>query len=165
VLHRGQAVRADSFGFGQLLTGGKEPLVRLLDGEERYLPADALSVIPNELLEDEVLNRSMWHFYLTLRAYGAATLRRSRPPWVRGQDGIWMSPNSLREKPTPCPGSNERSVSAGVDDEKRVVFIDEAPDQPDVIECTASPLPGANSLLTEPGVAPADRHPLGTATR
>ena len=123
MFRKGQCVRVDLLGLGQVLEDGETPLIRFLD-------------------EQEILNRTLWNVFLTLRVYGAATLRQGGLPWVRGHDGIWTTPDELHREPAHPPGTMPYFLPDDIGEDARVISPDDLSDGREVVECTVTRVSG-----------------------
>ena len=54
---------------GLVIKTGDQPRVRFLDGRECIVSSNTLTVIPQWMFDDEVLNRQAWENYLNRRVY------------------------------------------------------------------------------------------------
>lgn len=142
MFRKGQCVRSDLLGLGQVLEDGETPLIRFLDGRECRPTADSLSIVATEIFKQEILNHTLWNVFLTLRVYGAATLRQGGLPWVRGHDGIWTTPDELHREPPHPPGTMPYFLPDDIGEDARVISPDDLSDGREVVECTVTRVSG-----------------------
>lgn len=119
VFRRGQYVRSYLFGLGQVLADDEAVLVRFLGGRECRVPAESLTVVPEEVFETEIANRSVIEARLLIHVYGPEALDPSGRLWVRDPDGLWTTVDKLREESTWPPGGFEFSAHDDVDADAR----------------------------------------------
>jgi len=72
VFYEGEAVRSRYHGLGEIISAGRAPRVRFLDGRECSVPGDTIMSVPQEVYDAEVHNRTVIERFLTARIYGSA---------------------------------------------------------------------------------------------
>ena len=140
MLRKGLCVRSP-FGLGQVVMDGDPPLVRFLDGCERHVGEESLTIVPTEVFEAEIANQTLWNRFLTLCVCGRHGLDDCEPLWVRDEDGIWASPGRQRETPACWSGPVEHFLPDDLGQDARVVTPEEVSDERDVIDCTITRAP------------------------
>ena len=96
MLFRGECIRS-CLGFGQVLTDGHMPMIRFLDGRVCRIPENAVTILPAEMFESEISNRTKWNRLLTLYVSGPRALDEGGELWKRDRDGIWSHRDDLSD--------------------------------------------------------------------
>jgi hypothetical protein len=150
MFRKGQCVHSRFNGFGQVLADGESPVVRFLDGLECQVPEESVSNMPEEDFEAEIANRSMIESYLTIRVYGREALGPDGCLWVRDSDGLWISAERLRQRPTHPPGTMPYFLPDDLGRDARVINPDELSDDDDVVDCTVTRVPEDDGQVSRP---------------
>jgi len=72
VFYEGEVIRSCYHGLGEITLAGKEPRVRFIDGRESVVPGDTIRLVPQDVYDAEIRNRTLIERYLILRIYGSA---------------------------------------------------------------------------------------------
>ena len=70
MFYKGQTIRSQYHGLGEVTMTGKHPRVRFLDGRELQVPGNLIRLVPRHVYDSEVRNRLMIERWLTCRIYG-----------------------------------------------------------------------------------------------
>ena len=135
---RANCVHSPIHGFGQVLVGGRLPLVRFLDGPETLVPAEELSFISNERFAEEIANRTRIDNATLVWAYGRDALRKYGEHWRQDEAGIWTtSPPQLADSSHP-PGVDNVFLADDIGQDARVLTTEEARERTDVVDCVVT---------------------------
>ena len=80
VFYKGELVRSRYHGLGQVTKTGTRPCIRFLDGRECCVFGDTIRLVPQEVYDAELRNRTLIERYLTLRIYGFAPTQPTSLP-------------------------------------------------------------------------------------
>ena len=146
VFRRGYCVRSSTFGFGQIVGEGEQPLVRFLDGRECRVPVDTLRFIPEEEFEAEIANRAAIDSCLIIRVHGREALPANGRLWIKDDDGIWVTREELDRRPSHPPGTMPYFLPDDIGSDARIADPEGLPDDHEVVECIVTRVPDGHRL-------------------
>ncbi len=134
MFRKGACVFSPVHGYGQVVTPGDSPLVRLLDGHELHLAADSLRPVPPDELDRTIARQTRFEHALAVRVWGR--LAELGPLWLKGIDGLWTTPEALAQRERDTPGPTKYFLPDDLGDAVRVLEPGEF--HADAVTCTVT---------------------------